>query len=291
MEPEIQKNSDIKTAITAGAEMALAAQECRYIPALSGADTPYLIIPDGMHVADMRNMLPPTSKQQPRKSGRVNFYRSDDFVGYINDFKTQNTRIFIDRAQKFCCEAILDYHSPDDSFGDFCDFRASLSLDYSPEYYEWIGYNDNWISQIDFAEFIEENYGDLIVGKNNAPTAAEMLQVARTLEAKKQVDFKSGVRLSNGDVDLSYVETTTARAGEKGSIAIPSYFYIAIPIFQGEQTNHLEVQLRYKLDSGKVFFKYKIKNLKRMLMEHQDVLVSELSEILQIPIWSGKYVS
>ena len=66
------------------------------------------------------------------------------------------------------------------------------------------------MTQVDFARFLEENMPDVV-----EPDSAELLEVALTFEAKKSVEFSSGVRLANGQIQFQYDEVSPGH-GEEG---------------------------------------------------------------------------
>jgi hypothetical protein len=79
------------------------------------------------------------------------------------------------------------------------------------------------MSQAQFAEHLEDMAHTIV-----EPSAADLLEVAKTFQAKRNVDFSQAVRLDSGDVELSYAETTTAKVGTKGHIEVPSVFTLAL---------------------------------------------------------------
>ena len=76
-----------------------------------------------------------------------------------------------------------------------------------------------------------------------------MLEVSRTLEAKKKVNFASGIRLANGEVQFTYEEQIQGTAA-KGQIKVPETFVLGIPVFHGGPRYHVEARLRYRIADG-----------------------------------------
>ena len=107
----------------------------------------------------------------------------------------------------------------------------------------WTNNDRDQMTQAEFAEFLED-WGVTIA----EPAAAAMLEIARTLEAKKGVRFDQATNLGNGEIKFRYEETVDASAGEKGDITIPEGFTIRIPIFRyTAETVDLTARFRYRI--------------------------------------------
>ena len=89
------------------------------------------------------------------------------------------------------------------------------------------------------------------------PSGESLLKIALTLQAKTDVNFRTSRRLDNGQVQLQYVETIDARAGD-GSLEIPREFTIGIRLFKNEAGYKLRARLKYRLGNGKVKFWYEL---------------------------------
>ena len=109
-------------------------------------------------------------------------------------------------------------------------------------------------------DVIEANAIDIV-----QPAAAEMIQIALTLQAKTKVDFASGIRLDNGQVQLTYQEKIEGSAGTKGELKIPEKFTLALRIFQGGDKYQVEAYLRYRIKEGKATFFYQIIRPERLI--------------------------
>ncbi len=147
--------------------------------------------------------------------------------------------------------------------------RATLLLRHSPQWKTWVENSDKPMKQQAFAEFIEDNLRDIV-----EPSHGQMLEIAQSLDAKTNVDFKSASRLSNGQVKFAYVEETKAKAGEAGDIEVPETFRIAIRPYLGGTVYGITVRFRYRVtQSGLVLF-YKLERT-------QDILEAAFGDIVK----------
>lgn len=133
------------------------------------------------------------------------------------------------------------------------DHRAEFKAEYTPEFDNWLRHNKQPKSQTEFAEFIEDNLADI-----TEPAAAQLLEVATTMQAKTGINFSSSKRLDNGQVQLEYTETIDARAGAGGALQIPKEFALGLRIFKNGSGYRLKARLKYRLSGGAVKFWYEL---------------------------------
>lgn len=217
----------------------------------------FAILPPGYTAQSIEHMRGTPS----RAKGTTHVNDAASFVHLVNSQKTPRLRIYGQlydqngrQAPRFI--AVLNDHMdtnqpepvPAFAHAGWQDHRISYACPLSTEWKTWTAAHKKVMKQAEFAQFVEDNLPDVI-----NPAAAEMLEIARTLEARKGVNFKSGIRLQNGDQQFTFEETTEAKAGEKGHLSVPEKFEIAIPVFEGAATRNLiAARLRYRIDNGKL---------------------------------------
>lgn len=246
------------------------------------AGIPYVVVPHGATVASLKAFLP------KGVAARCSFNDVASFLQYVQTFTALKSppRIWAGRRGPFV--AYLDYHVPPegpdvDPVEGRCQHRADLVLEHSEAWREWIvKRHGKWLTQYDFAEFIEDRIGD-IVGDG-----AEMLEIARTLESKQNVAFKSGVRLDNGDFCLNWETTSTAKAGQRGDLEVPDHIGVLIPVFDGEDPIELVARLRYRITDGALMFQLAFKEIDARLIECFDDVRTRIAVACQVPVYIGK---
>ncbi|CAB3972265.1 MULTISPECIES: DUF2303 family protein [Burkholderia] len=251
---ETMEKTDIQAALDAGTALAGIRE------AVNG--TPVAIIPEGYRAIELDHLLgAPT-----RHSGIATLLDAASFIAYVNEFKggttpahdakavssARTTRLYyrIDPKPQFV--AVLN-----DNTGDapaWGDFRAVYDAPLSKEWKAWTEMDGKAMDQEQFALFIERNLPDV---KN--PAAADMLEIASTLQAKKGVNFASGTRLSNGETQFVFEETVTATAGQRGQFNVPDKIEIVIPVFDGATVGDLLIaKFRYRIGGAKLAMWYEL---------------------------------
>ncbi len=194
---------------------------------------PHAIVPEGYKTESLEKLLPAPLAI----SFAPGFVEPESFNRYINEHKSDNTRIY-GAEDKGVVVGVVDHVAK--GAPSWQKHQPRLVLTETPEWKAWIGANRKVFSQVDFAEFLEERSAEI-----TEPSAASMMDVALTLKAKNDVAFSAAVRLENGSVSLGYEENIRGVAGN-GSIEIPTRFKITVPVFKGVAPFILECLLRWR---------------------------------------------
>jgi len=237
---ETQQFGDTQAAIAAGAALGDPRSPC--VDEKAGVFT---VVPKDYHVVDLEKFLP----RPLRIKESVHLYDTDSFIAYVNNFKLPVSRIFFNTVEEEFI-AVLDYHEVETA--GWCGHTATFKPRRSVEFETWMASNRKQFTQVDFARFLEENMPDIV-----EPNSADLLQVALTFEAKKTVEFSSGVRLSNGQIQFQFDEVVRGTA-QKGTMEVPEQFILGVPIHVNGPAYRIPVRLRWRLQEGKLIFWYEI---------------------------------
>ena len=211
---------------------------------------PFAVIPDGAALHSLEPYVFNEHAPAPeRVKANVAVLDPDSFIEYYTLFHDANSRIFADE-QQIRVVGVLDYHGAAEGGPRWCQHRVTLTLRQSEEWKIWVGRNNKQFTQMEFAEFLEQNSIDI-----TNPAAASMVDVARDLEGKTEVEFGGGSRTDNGQIRFKYTETTKASVGS-GQVEVPERFTVTIPAFIGGQRVPMSALLRYRVKEGKLVLWY-----------------------------------
>jgi uncharacterized protein YfdQ (DUF2303 family) len=236
---------DFQAALDAGVQLA-AIQKSE-----SGRE--FIALPEGARI----ELLDELREFPARQKANVQVSELDSLIRYLKAFGGK-TRIFaaINKiAGNASFVAVLDYHEGKEGKPGWCQHKVTFTASQTPEWKIWSGSNRKQMSQVQFAQFMEENVGDIV-----EPSGASMLEISKTLEAKTSVEFKSGIRLENGDHQLRYVTETTGRAGGNANLEIPAFFVLGLPPFDGGPAYKIQARLRYRIADGNLSLWYELVN-------------------------------
>ncbi|MGH3585789.1 MAG: DUF2303 family protein [Pseudonocardia sp.] len=204
--------------------------------------------PDGVHKVDLTG--PDFTGTPPRKTGITTVRDSDSFLAYFDKHSDVHSEVYAD-AERLTVTAVLDAHEPDAP--RWSSHMLKLALRETEAWRQWLNLDGKLISQEQFAEFLEDHLPELL-----EPAAADMLEIAQSFQATTKVDFQSGTRLATGQRQFEYVETTTAKAGQKGQLTIPETFVIGLVPFEGSEGYRLTARLRYRIIDTQLRIGYKL---------------------------------
>jgi uncharacterized protein YfdQ (DUF2303 family) len=232
---------------------------------------PFIVGPNG-EAKGVEQFLPAPVAQR----ASVVLHDVVSFMTYVNRFKDADSVLFADlNARKI--EAILDYHKQADSAARWGKHRAAFTCATTPEWNTWVASNGKAMSQVDFARFIENNIPNIA-----EPAGAVLLEMCRTLEVKKDVQFRQSTRLQDGQHQIRYEETIEGRAGggtQGGALQVPNGFVLALVPFvklspAPADLKRLDARFRFRLQEGHLTLSYE-------LVRHEDVLRAAFDDVIE----------
>jgi uncharacterized protein YfdQ (DUF2303 family) len=248
---------------------------------IPNGEFPFTILPNGCSVHSLEKFVFNEHNAAPeRKTGSISVFDVPSFCEYYTLFSDENSRVFANETTSSFL-AILDYHGALDGGPRWCKHRLSMALRSSEEWNVWSGKDGEKFNQMDFSDFIEDNAPDIVM-----PNAATMLEVAKDLRAKTDVDFGSAIRTSNGSVQFKYSEQVKGTYGA-GNIDIPEQFTISIPVHIGSERVSLTARLRYRLNAGKLLFYYNLLRASAVKRDAFYLAHRAISESLNITLING----
>jgi uncharacterized protein YfdQ (DUF2303 family) len=237
-------NSTVNTVPTENAAALLAGEELAStrhkltaeVHRLAEKGRPFRVTVDGQLQSLEGYLTAPVSVR-----GDVNVYDADSFANYVNRFKDADSVIFADKAAH-TFTGVIDFHKTAEA--RWGRHRAVLVARQTEAWKRWVGADGEKKNQADFAQFIEDNIPDIA-----APAGAQLVEIARNLEAKKDVNFTSVLRPQNGSVNFHYQENVQG-AVRGGDITIPDEFILGLAPFEGCDKYRVTARLRYRIESG-----------------------------------------
>lgn len=205
----------------------------------------FAVVPEDYELKSLENF----ALNPDRKRGIVIVGDADSFSRYFNAHASGHSQIYA-RINPPRFVGVLNDHGTDSA--GWQDHRVAYDCPFSVEWKEWAGSDKKTMKQAEFADFIERNLPDIV-----EPTGADMLEISRTLEAKKKVNFASGIRLANGQTELTYEEEIQGTSA-KGKLQIPEIFKIGIAVLEGGEPYQVEARLRYRITDASLVMWYEL---------------------------------
>lgn len=207
----------------------------------------YAVVPEGFKLE-----LLETAYRPVHPKATVKLRDAASFVLYVNDHKVPATRIYaqLDPARFLAVfdEMLTAEQAGDDGDGDsttdqanWREFRAEFAVPASREWLLWNAANRQHMSQLKFAEFLQDNLPDV-----QDPDGATLLEMALNFEAVQSGNFVATQRLQDGSHNLQWKADNNA----SGTVKLPEHLTLCIPVFENEAPREVQARLRYRLKEG-----------------------------------------
>ncbi|EQM69989.1 DUF2303 family protein [Pseudomonas tohonis] len=252
-----------------------------------GLATPISLLPDDVKVESLEHLLPAPTRTKVSRT----LLDAASFIEYANRFKSPATSLFCNGPDERGFKAIFDYHQPGQpAWGDH---TALYVCPTTTEWSRWLKANRQPFEQADFAAFIEDNIKDIVVPPEDtqAPSAADMLEISRTLSAQKNLQFRQGVRLDNGAVQFTFNEEINGQAGNAGQLSIPEQFYIGVKPFLGGDTFCIPARFRWRItDKQALSIRFELVRPDKVLeMAYSAVREQIQKGLADVPMYESKF--
>lgn len=244
---------------------------------------PFVVIPNDCKVESLERFLFNEHQLKPERVRQsVTVLDPDSFTAYYSLFSDTQSRVFAYEPDSTVL-AILDYHaSGEGNAPRWGSHKLTLKMQESEEWKIWTGKNNQHFTQMQFAEFLEQNAVDI-----STPKPSAIMDVARDLDATTEVQFGSGTRTQSGNIRFKYTEQTKTSVGG-AAVEIPERFVLSIPVYVGGERVDMEALLRYRMKEGVLTFFYTLVRPEAVMRKAFLAARTAIQDKLGISIINGK---
>lgn len=234
----------------------------------------------GLDVVNICGKIEAQQANPDRKTGHVTAADASSFAAYVARHRQDDTEIW-GAADGKSVTAIINAHAEGNGPAGWRDHTATLTLTRSDDWDDWTLRDGKWLSQSDFAEFVEAHLPNFI-----DPRGADVLEMAQEFRARKSVRFDSSKRVKSGQTQITWHEDIDAKVG-KGSIDIPDVLTLAMQVYERGETFGLTARLRYRINDGSLMLGFVLDRPRDVLMAAFDGIRQEISGMTGIDVWIG----
>ena len=241
----------------------------------------YAVIPAGMEIKSLKPILDEYRTKPDRRTGTAKVDTILSFIDLTNRLSSEESAVFA-RAQvtdttiTASLTAVLNYHpvGGDNTKADFADHRIVYDFPVSKDFAAWLKKNGSAMTQLDFAQFLEDRLHDIAAphaeDKKSVEgltpkfaDAVEIVALSRDLELYSAETFKSKQRLASGETEFRFTSQHVDAGGKP--VVLPDFFVIQLPLFEGGAPERVLVRLRYRLKDGAVVWWFELYRVDRSL--------------------------
>lgn len=227
-----------------------------------------LVLPEGMAAYSVKKHIDEYLEHPERRLGTAKFFDLSSIIEHANRFKSDHSALFaLPGMDAPSITSVLDYHdSGHAGTPRFCRHRGVYEFPLSPEWQAWMAVDGKRLSQVEFAEFLEDRILDISTSTIEAngtgamdltraiggtiATPSDLMNLSRGLKVHVASRVEDATNLSSGEVQLRFEEQHKGSDGKP--LVVPTGFLIAIPVFRYGPLYVNAVRLRYRLNQGNV---------------------------------------
>lgn len=234
----------------------------------------FISLPEGYDVHDLEEF----QAEPNRIKTDYKFRDTKSLAAYLERFQKPETVAFSNSDTREIY-VVIDHHDTngDEQVASHGDHRATFCAQFSAQYEAWRKIDGNMMSQSSAGMFLEERATDVI-----EPDAASIMDMVMTFDALKKVTFRQSTRLHDGQRQFTYNEENEVR----GNVTLPERIIMLVPIFQGQEPEHIEIRILYRIEDGSLRFKFNIHDLQMVedtaFVRCEDALAAEVKDELLI---------
>lgn len=276
----------------------------------TGEEAPVLILPTrnedgsaGLEAHSMKKFVDEYRTEPERRKGIAVLGDLKSFIDHANRFKDSGSAIFAQpdsSAPSLTC--VLNYHYPHTDNDDqprFGDHKGLYRFPLSDEWKRWTEQNAKPMSQLQFAEFIENNITDVADPANAGETAnalaksigcvfaspSKLLELSQGLTVRVDSSLKTALKLATGEATMQFV---SAHQDETGAVLkIPGAFLIEIPVFRNDAPYQAAARLRYRVRDEKVTWFFELYRADRIFDHAFKEAAATAAAGTELPLFIG----
>jgi uncharacterized protein YfdQ (DUF2303 family) len=216
-----------------------------------------------------------------RKTGTTLLRDATSFLALWGKHGDDASEVYAD-ADRLTVTAVLNADASDAA--NWGDHRLRLEVRETDAWKQWTAGDGKLMEQERFAEFVEDHLPEIL-----DPAAATMLEIAQSIQGTAKAEFQSGTRLATGERALKYVETVTAKAGQKNDLVIPETFTVGLLPFEGltDVGYKITARLRYRIEGAGLRLGYKLDRPADVRAQAFAAIVDEIRSSINHPILNG----
>lgn len=199
--------------------------------------------------------------------------------------------------------AVVDYHpkergGPDGVDACYGQHRIHYPFPLSEEWQEWVKFNNEVMSQSEFATFLENRIAELSTPNEDEKSSlaetfattvaapAELVKLSRGLRVHISSTVEEERTLNSGEGQIKWQEVHKTENGEP--LKVPGMFILAVAPFRAGEKVRIPVRLRYRASAGRVSWFYEIYRPDLCITARVEADLAQVASETGLPTFEGK---
>lgn len=193
--------------------------------------------------------------------------------------------------------AVLDYHKTTGE-ARFGKHRFTYDFPLSDEWKAWKGGDGKPVSQLEFAQWVEDHIAELASPYDTERTQFEPLiqtsfgnpneiaRIARGLQINVESKVSDIRTLQSGEAQIIFEETH--KDGDGRPLKVPGLFMLSIPLFVGGDAIRVPARLRYRKSGQSLSWSYHLYRWQDALRNALVLALEEVAKETASPVYEGQ---
>jgi hypothetical protein len=211
----------------------------------------------------------------------------DSFIEYVNEYQRPGAHVFARTTPtEIFLRAVLSYTDKDGGNPDGVpvDTRREATLAHfaaleSQQLKAWRSKHGISMSQAEMSEWLDVRSRDIA-----EPAAADVLEMIQNFESKRDVHFKSTMRLTDGSISIAFEDKEKST---KSQLEFPSELTLGLPIFRHMEPLAVKAKMRYRVNDGTLRLSYLLQDLEQIFDEQILAAVESVRKGTKLPVYLG----
>jgi uncharacterized protein YfdQ (DUF2303 family) len=204
------------------------------------AGTVGVVLPAGASIKTFEDLEESLREHPSKLKSQVQVEDADSFIAYFNRFADEFSTVFLDTdKQRFV--GVLDYHNSPTAprrANHLVIFTCPTNADWA----SWTSNSGTKMDQVELALFLEQHIENI-----QSPSGAQMLEIATSLKADRNVAFERSTRLADGQTQFVYHEVINGTAGVNKELVIPDEFTLGLQPIKGSEAYEVRCKFRWRM--------------------------------------------
>lgn len=219
------------------------------------------------------------------------------FIDMVDRHKDANSAVFADALSATPkLLAVIDYHAADGT-PRWCQHRIGYEFPLTEEFKTWRAGAGTAMSQLEFAQFLEDHAAELAVAtaeerkefeglfRDTFATPHELVGLSRDLEIHVGARVKRQERLKSGERIVQFDEAHVGSDGEP--VRIPGLFMVSVPPFIDGNPIRVPARLRYRVRNGDLSWSYDLYRLDAHVQAAVRAEAMAVADATGLPVYEG----
>lgn len=223
------------------------------------SNVPVIATPQGWQLSVLTSLAEKQFVQAPSAVERIQTVQNNESFDYYDRRFSDESSLYTVSRKRQQVTAYLDFHK-DPATPARTAHKLIRQFSLSKSFQAWLNANKTQMSQVDFANFLEDRISDLSTSPGAPTTQADLLNAVLQFKANQNSVVNAATNLTNGDVEFQFANNTSVT-----STQFPTRLLLLIQVYEHGAQIEVPARLKFRLKEGVLTFWYELIRLEEFM--------------------------